>query len=640
MPLDRRVLTEQIPAEEATATPRAVDELVRFDGPPEEFLSRLLALQCRVAPASSGALLRLGNEGRPDILALYPQLPAGSQAPPWLARAVEAAPQATQGREPVVLPVHAEGSLYGQAPDRHAIVLPLRGGGFVGAAAFLLETRDEAEVERRRERLEVGVGLMALYEMRLALQRRQYDLARLEHALEVMPSVNEHDRFMAAAMALANEAASRWGCERVSLGFLKGRYVRLRAMSHTEKFSRKMQLVQDIEAAMEECLDQDEEIVHPAEHTATTVSRAAAELSRRHGPSAVLSLPLRYGGEVIAVLTLERDAEQPFTVDEIESIRLTCELLTPRLKTLHEDDLWFGSRAVKTARKAVGAVVGPKHTWKKVIAVLVAGLICFAAFARGDYTAEAPFTLKARDHRVVPAPFDGFLKKVHVRPGDRVTKGQVIVELDSRELKIKIAEARAEWARAMAAAKQARRDDKEGEAQKAEAQARSYQKRMELLEHYVGKAELRAAIGGVIVGEDLTRQVDAPVQTGDTLYEIVKIESLRAELAVPEDLIVDVEDRAETLGSKGDSLHGQLATVSYPSQPIPFEVEQISPVAKVIAERNVYVVRAKLTETREWMRPGMEGLAKIHLGRERYAWLWTRRLVNWVRMKLWSLGLA
>jgi hypothetical protein len=640
MPLDRRVQTEQVPAAETAAVPRSVDELVRFDGPPEEFLSRLLALQSRVAPASAGALMRLAREGRPDVLALYPALPAGSQAPSWLVRAGEVAPDAAKADDPTILPLHSDESLYGAAADRHVILLPLRGGGFVGVAAFLVDTGDEAEVERRRERLEVGVGLMALYEMRLALQKRQYDVARLEHALEVMPSVNEHDRFMAAAMALVNEAASRWQCERVGLGFLKGRYVRLRAMSHTEKFSRKMQLVQDIEAAMEECLDQDEEIVHPAEHTATTVSRAAADLSRKHGPSAVLSMPLRHGGEVIAVLTLERDIEQPFTVDEIESIRLTCELLTPRLANLHENDLWFGARAVKTARNAAGAVVGPKHTWKKLIAILVLGLVCFAAFAQGDYTAEAPFILEARAHRVVAAPFGSFIKEVHVRPGDYVTAGQPLIELDTEELEIKIARARAEWARAMTAAKEARRDENEGEAQKAEARALSYEKQIELHTYHKERAELVAPISGVVVGEDQTRELGNRVETGKTLYEVVRIESLRAELAVPEDLIVDVEEEAKQRRAADEALRGELATVSYPGHRIPFEVEHVSPVARIVEQRNVYTTRAKLTETREWMRPGMEGLAKIHLGRRRYAWLWTRRLVNWVRMKLWSFGLT
>ena len=43
----------------------------------------------------------------------------------------------------------------------------------------------------------------------------------------------------------------------------------------------------------------------------------------------------------------------------------------------------------------------------------------------------------------------------------------------------------------------------------------------------------------------------------------------------------------------------------------------------------------RLLEIDPDMRLGMEGLAKIDIDRRPYGWIWTRRLVNWVRMKLW-----
>ena len=82
--------------------------------------------------------------------------------------------------------------------------------------------------------------------------------------METLSAVNRHRRFGSTAMALCNEAAAQWRCDRASLGMLKGRYVQVKALSHAENFSRKMQVVQDLEAAMEECLDQDGEIIHPA----------------------------------------------------------------------------------------------------------------------------------------------------------------------------------------------------------------------------------------------------------------------------------------------------------------------------------------------------------------------------------------
>ena len=64
-------------------------------------------------------------------------------------------------------------------------------------------------------------------------------------------------------------------------------------------------------------------------------------------------------------------------------------------------------------------------------------------------------------------------------------------------------------------------------------------------------------------------------------------------------------------------------------------VERINPAAEVVNNRNVFKVRAKLLDTQPWLRPGMEGVAKVTVDKRPYAWLWSRKVVNWIRMKLW-----
>lgn len=232
------------------------DRLGRFDGPPEQFLACLLAVQCRVASAAGGVILRPGQGGQAEVLAVHPPAQQGKAAPAWLGQAAGSAGQAMASGATTVKPLHRADDLYGQPAQHHVIMVPLRGGPEVrGLAAFLMETADLDALAAARERLELTISLLGLYEMRLTLQRRQGDLHKLRMAMEVLAAVNEQDRFAGAAMALCNEIASRWQCERASLGFLKGRYVHVKALSHTEKFSRRMKLVLDTEAAMEECLD-------------------------------------------------------------------------------------------------------------------------------------------------------------------------------------------------------------------------------------------------------------------------------------------------------------------------------------------------------------------------------------------------
>lgn len=609
------------------STSELIDSLNQYQGPPSEFLANLLAVQCRLAAAVGGAILRGGAENRIEVIAIFPVPDQGATAPVWLAQAVQSASSVISGGATSVKPLHGPDDLYGQPASRHLVMIPLKSAGSIGgAAAFMVKVSDETSLTNARESLELTVSLLSLYEMRLMLQRRQADLRRLRMATDVLASVNEQDRFAGSAMALCNEFATHWGCERVSLGFLKGRYVHLKATSHTEKFSRKMKLVQHIEAAMEECLDQDVEVVFPPPPEATFVSRSAEELSKHHGPTAVISLPLRKTGDPIAVLTVERQPEAPFGLEEAESLRLACDLCTARLEGLYEHDRWFGARTVAAARKGLSLLLGPKHTWVKLVVICVFAALAFLIFAKGDYRVDASFVLEATQRQVVPAPFDGYIKTVTAAPPDKVQGGKTVLgTLDTSELRFLLANAKVEQFGHLTRAVLARRDGKTAEAEIANADAEKIAAEIRLIEYRIGKAELVAPITGVVVVGELERRVGYPVKTGDVLFEVAPLESLRAELFVPEDQIADVIE--------GQS--GELTAVSYPNQRIGFVVEHINPVAEVADQQNVFRVRVILKERRPWMRPGMEGVAKISVEDRSYVHIWSRRLVNWVRMKFW-----
>ena len=169
------------------------------------------------------------------------------------------------------------------------------------------------------------------------------------------------------------------------------------------------------------------------------------------------------------------------------------------------------------------------------------------------------------------------------------------------------------------------RDGQTAKAQIAEASGEKIDAEIDLLTFKISQADLISPLSGKVVQGDLKRQIGAPVKTGDILFEVTPVEAIRAELMVREDEIFDVEVGQE----------GYLATFSYPAKRIRFEVERIEPMAEVVNQRNVFRVRVRLDETPSWMRPGMEGVSKVHVGKRRYIWIWTRKIVNWIRMKLW-----
>ena len=587
----------------------------------------LLAVQCLLGRADSGAILANNQQKGVDVLAIYPALREKQTVPLWLNQCAELVSQATSADAVIVRALQVREENDDHTIQSYAVLIPLKMSD-IGQAigAYIVKAADINTLDASREQLELTANLLGNWEKRLSLKNKNAGLSRLQKAMETLSAINRQKRFISTAMALCNEATSHWQCERVSIGFLKGRYVRLKAMSHTEHFSRKMKIVQDIESAMEECLDQDCEVLYPASQGATYISRAAGELSKNHGPLAVLSIPFRWDGEVRAVLTLEREASKPFTLDEIEVIRLACELCTARLWELYEHDRWIGGKAIAKIRNGLALLIGPRYTWAKILVILISALVLFLIFAKGQFRAEAPFTLEATYQQVVCASFDGYIKSVNVEVGDTVKANETILaELDTAELRLQLAAAKAEQAGYLKQFAGAMRDGKTAEAQIAQANSDKTQAQIDLLNYLIEQGKVISPISGAVVKGDLKRQIGAPVKTGDVLFEVTPLESLRAELLVPEDQIFDIAVEQE----------GYLATVSYPGQRIKFTVERINPMAEVVNDRNIFKVRVRLLETQPWMRPGMEGVAKISVGKRRYIWIWTRRIVNWLRMKMW-----
>ncbi len=461
------------------------------------------------------------------------------------------------------------------------------------------------------------------------LQRAQAGLKTLQLAMELLATVNQPKRFMRASMAFCNELTSQWNCERVSLGLIKGRYIRLKATSHCEHFSRKMELVQDIESAMEECFDQDTEIVYPAAAEAMYISKTSAHLAQRHGPSAILSVPLRLNDEVQAVVTLERPLAQRFDDPSVEGICLACSLSSSRLLNLWRHDRWFGARWWDGIQRGFGFVLGAQHIGAKLLCLLIVAFLVCAVVIKGQYRTKSSCLLEATVQQSVCAPFDGYIKSVYKEAGDEITaQNNALAELDTAELRLQLAAAKAEHAGYLKQRDASERDIQMAQAQIAQADADKVRAQIELLDYQIRQARLVSPIIGTVVAGDLKRQVGAPVKKGDVLFEVTPLATLRAQVLVSEDQILDISTGQE----------GELATVSYPDRHIPFEVELISPMAEVENNRNVFKVRVRLLETYEqhaWMRPGMEGVAKITVGKRRYAWIWTRKLINWIRMKLW-----
>jgi multidrug resistance efflux pump/GAF domain-containing protein len=604
-----------------------IEQFNTLDVKPGRFLQNLLEALSFLGQADSGVILRVAQGQRVDILALYPKIKDDIPVPQWLTLAMKLVLEPNQSETMIIKPFKSEDTSHNQSEKSHIVMIPIMIPDIGKTiAAFLLNEDNEEALEVRVQRLRLSTGILNFSQSSFVQQNWQQNCLRLRQSMETLSAINHQKRFTGAAMAFCNEAAAQWQCERVSMGFLKGRYVQLKAMSRTEDFSRKMKVVQDIESAMEECLDQDMEILVPAPKDSTFINRAANTLSKFYGTQSVLSVPLRHEGQVVAIVTLERPLEKVFTSGEVEAIRLACELCTARLVNLYEHNRWPGASIVSGCRKFISVLVGSKYTLTKLIILFCCAAILFLVFAEGQFRVKAPFVIEATYQQVIPAPFDGYIEDVEVEIGDSVEAGKTILaKLETIDLLLKRAKAEADQNSLIQQAKAYRSERKEADALIADEKAREVAAEIDYINYQISQSSLISPMSGIVIKGDLKRQIGAPVKVGDMMFEVCPLDALRAQLLVPEDQIVDIEVGQE----------GELALVSDPGRKIKFVVEKINPIAEVESQRNIFKVQVQLGQTYSSMRPGMEGVAKISIGQRKYAWIWSRKVVNWIRMKLW-----
>jgi len=558
------------------------------------------------------------------------------QEPGW--RVLALAPASVRGGPHAQAVLAQLDALWDACAGRGTVVRGLDEGGTVAAAALaageqgmtclavlFFRPGNDARADSAVGWLPLVADTPAVYQLGRIAREAQVQVEHFAGTLDLLVLLNAEDRFLAAAMVLCNELASRHRCERVSVGWLTGGYIRLQAMSHVEHFDRKMEAVQKLESAMEEALDQDEEIVYPAEPGTDTVLRDHERFAQEFDVPHLCSVVLRVEGEPVAVCTFERSAP-PFATNELRLFRLYCDQAARRLADLKRSDRWFGARLAQRLREWMAPLLWVQHTWAKALAILGSVLLGFLCFGRLPYRVEATCILRTDDLAYLTAPFAGHIERVAVRVGDEMPAAATLLWLDRADLLLEEAAAIAERNRYARESEKARAANALADMRIADALREQAAVRLALVRHRLAQAEIRAPFDGVVVEGDLIERVGAPVEQGDVLFKFARIERLYVELEVDERDIHNLAGRID----------GEVAFSSRPQDTFRIRVARFEPVAVAREEGNVFTVHCDLLGTaQDWWRPGMTGVAKLNVGRRSPLWIVTHRTIDFLRLKLW-----
>jgi hypothetical protein len=260
---------------------------------------------------------------------------------------------------------------------QYCLVTLLRSeGNVVAVSAVITRCRDAERAQQRLMSMEMVAGYFEVYSLRRKSEQTGAIAQSHQHVLQLATTVATADGFESAAMNLFNELAARRGATRVSIGWLKGKYVKLKAMSHTEQFDRKQELSVAIEKAMEECLDQEEIVQYEADGTSSeNVTRAAQALSKMQGGTGIISLPLRRKDEIHGVVTLEFPPNYKLAPQAATGLAVAAELLAPQLYDRHENDRYITTKIALSTREGIKLAIGPKHWVAKLIIAAVIAVV-------------------------------------------------------------------------------------------------------------------------------------------------------------------------------------------------------------------------------------------------------------------------
>jgi RND family efflux transporter MFP subunit len=501
----------------------------------------------------------------------------------------------------------------------------MRKGQVVGAVAIEIDNPSPSQEQAVIQLLKWGESWLKLLLERQPSQPHTTENPAVGVILSLIVMTIEHQHFRAAATAIATELATRFQCERVSFGFKTGNHIQIEALSHNAVFDKRSNLIRSISLVMNEAMGQADTIVFDAAAQNNPTNPAHAELAKTYGDTNICTVPLRLGQKIVGAMTFEREADEGFSSDSLKLFKEIGAFVGPILQLKRQQNLGLAIRLKNWWQDKTERLFGQGHPLFKAAVVGSLVFIVMISLIKGEYRVAASATLEGSVQRAVVAPLNGYIATATARAGDLVKAGEVMGTLEDKDLKL-------EQIKLLGQREQVQKEYRNALAERDRAQIRVLSARitqteaqLELLREQLSRTQLAAPISGVIVKGDLSQSLGSPVEQGEVLFEIAPLDEYRIILHVDERDIMEVAEGQQ----------GQLALTAMAGETLPFSVSRITPVSSQEEGSNTFRVEAKLQESSQRLRPGMEGTGKISIGQRRLIWIWTHSLLDWLRLALW-----
>jgi hypothetical protein len=583
----------------------------------EEFFGAWLHLLCQQLPAvpAAAVLLRAEHEGAFVPVALYPASPRDLS---FLGPVSEEALRRNAG---VLLPASSAERGYNAALPLHSHT------DTAGVVAFEISVRREVDAQRVLRQVHWGLGWTADYLARRRSAAVNTEALRLGSVMEVMTTALRPLPQQQLLIELVNQMCRHLQAARVVVGLGEAQRLRATAMSDVAYFEAHSDSAAYYNAAMQEV----SEACLPAHYSADATSTSSTpwpahtRLAAHSRATSILTVPLQFAGRSIGAICAERNTREPFSETQLDWLNALAAVLPQILEQKRTADRSLTSHAASAVHSLVERFFGPRHlTWKCSVAAVLMALTALTAL-HIDYRVTAHTVIEGEIQRSAVAPFDGFIQLSSARAGDVVHQGQVLCQLDDRDLRLEQDKWRNEREQHARELRQALAGPDLSTVQIVEAQLQQSEAHLQLVEQQLAKARVLAPFDGVVISGDLTQLIGSPIERGKKLFEIAPLQAYR--------IILEVDESDMRHVAVGQS--GTLLVTSAADRPLAFRINAVTPVATSKDGRNYFRVEARLDSAPATLRPGMEGIGKIRAGRGPLWWVLTHGFTDWLRLSVW-----
>jgi len=519
--------------------------------------------------------------------------------------------------------------------------LPIFGGG--GALTLTAPCKDESFAHRLAERLEALAALVSVTASSLNDQPHRAATASVsaaaDSAAQGLRRSADYESAAELAITITNKLASREGFEQVALGRVRGKHVKLLAISGQDHIEKKSESVEVLEQAMHECLDLGRAVAHQAEPWLAPPSEEGAPptevplpTGRLHqhwhesaGRVPVATILLGEPSAPTAVLTVRRTPSAALGPEELDGLEKMVSPFAAALPVIERASQGLIQHATSSLLQAPLHFFSRHSIGKKLVLLAFAALAAWSWFGRLEYRVTTTSSLEPLFARTIGMPVDAQLTSAPLAPGARVLKGSILAAFDTRGLVLEQNRLESELSILSVQENQAVADGNPIDVQLGQASASELQANLALVRHQIELATIRAPFDGVLVEGDLRERIGDSFVRGEPLFRVADTSSFRLKLWI-EEQDIDVLSKNQT---------GSFSAFARPETEFPLTVTRIAPSAEKHNDVNTFQVEAEVELTEDWARSGMQGIARVDIGQRRPLWIWLHGVVEGMRMRSW-----